>query len=155
MQWCGGIETRNQRLNTLTTNLKEQSMNRIVHFEIHSEQPQRAIDFYTGVFGWRFQSWGPPETEYWIITTGSEAEPGINGGLLRRRGPAPGPTQPVNAFPCTVSVSSVDEMVQRIESHGGSVAAPKMSVNGVGWLAYCKDVDGNIIGLMQTDPAAR
>ena len=31
---------------------------------------------------------------------------------------------------------------------------PKMPVPGVGWLAYCKDLDGNAFGIMQSDPAA-
>jgi predicted enzyme related to lactoylglutathione lyase len=29
-----------------------------------------------------------------------------------------------------------------------------MPIPGVGWLAYIKDPDGNIIGLMQPDPKA-
>jgi predicted enzyme related to lactoylglutathione lyase len=31
---------------------------------------------------------------------------------------------------------------------------PKMAVPGVGWLAYEKDPDGNICGIMQADPGA-
>jgi predicted enzyme related to lactoylglutathione lyase len=30
-----------------------------------------------------------------------------------------------------------------------------MPIPGVGWLAYVKDPDGNILGLMQTDPGAK
>jgi hypothetical protein len=33
-------------------------------------------------------------------------------------------------------------------------AVPKMPVPGVGWLAYAKDPDGNIFGMMQTDASA-
>jgi predicted enzyme related to lactoylglutathione lyase len=29
-----------------------------------------------------------------------------------------------------------------------------MPIPGVGWLAYCKDTEGNIFGLMQADPKA-
>ena len=32
--------------------------NRITHFEIQAENPERAIKFYTDVFGWDFQKWG-------------------------------------------------------------------------------------------------
>jgi predicted enzyme related to lactoylglutathione lyase len=32
---------------------------------------------------------------------------------------------------------------------------PKMAVPGVGWLAYAKDTEGNIFGIMQPDTVAR
>ena len=56
---------------------------------------------------------------------------------------------------CTVDVSSVDETVQTVTQHGGNVAVPKMAVPGVGWLAYCKDTEGNLFGLMASDPDAK
>lgn len=31
---------------------------------------------------------------------------------------------------------------------------PKTAAPGVGWLAYCKDTEGNIFGLMENDPSA-
>jgi predicted enzyme related to lactoylglutathione lyase len=29
-----------------------------------------------------------------------------------------------------------------------------MPIPGVGWLAYCKDTEGNVFGIMQDDPQA-
>ena len=55
---------------------------------------------------------------------------------------------------CTVDVDDVDAFVAKAEAEGGSVALPKMAIPGVGWLAYVKDNDGNILGLMQADQAA-
>lgn len=122
-------------------------MNRPIHFEIPSQNPERAIAFYQKVFGWKFQKWDGPML-YWMITTGDAGEPGINGGLLPRRDPAQ---------PCvnTIGVANVDEMVAAVESNGGKCILPKMAVPMVGWLAYCKDVDGNMFGLMQNDPSAK
>ena len=57
-------------------------MPRVVHFEIHAENPDRAIAFYQTVFGWQFQKWAGP-MDYWLIKTGSDEERGINGGLIR------------------------------------------------------------------------
>jgi predicted enzyme related to lactoylglutathione lyase len=37
----------------------------------------------------------------------------------------------------------------------GSISGPKMPISGIGWLAYCKDTEGNILGLMQNDPTAK
>ncbi len=32
---------------------------------------------------------------------------------------------------------------------------PKMPIPNVGWLAYAKDTEGNIFGMMQNDPGAK
>lgn len=42
-------------------------MNRVVHFEIHAEDPARASKFYTNVFGWEITQWG--EMQYWMVMT--------------------------------------------------------------------------------------
>ncbi len=88
------------------------------------------------------------------MTTGPEGERGCDGGTLFRRGPAPAEGQAVNAYVCTIGVSSVDEYVAKALAIGGVIALPKMPVKGVGWLACCKDPEGNIFGMMQTDPNA-
>lgn len=135
-------------------------MNRVVHFEIHAADPERAARFYSDVFGWTIQEWKipgvelPNEHRYWLVTTGPEGERGINGGIMFRRGPAPTEGQAVNAYVCTMSVTSVDDSVAKSLAAGASVALPKMAVKNVGWLAYCKDTEGNIYGMMQEDPSA-
>lgn len=126
-------------------------MARVVHFEIHAEHPQRAIDFYSKLFGWSFNSWGGQE--YWLITTGPQEQPGIDGGLVRREGAIDG--QAVIAYVCTMDVDSLDAYVKNAAALGGSIAVPKMAVPGVGWLAYCKDTEGNIFGMMQADASAK
>ena len=135
-------------------------MNRVIHFEIHAADPERAAQFYRDVFGWDIKEWVvpgvemPKENRYWLVTTGSAGEPGINGGLLFRRGAAPVEGQAVNAYVCTVGVASVDESVRKAVGAGASVALPKMPIKGVGWLAYCKDTEGNLFGMMQDDQSA-
>jgi predicted enzyme related to lactoylglutathione lyase len=127
---------------------------RPIHFEIHASDPERVQAFYRTLFGWQFQAWNGP-VEYWVITTGEAAQPGINGGMVRRRGPAPAEGQAVNAFVCTVDVADLDATLRTLPGAGGTLALPKMAVPGVGWLAYAKDPDGNLCGLMQADSAAR
>jgi hypothetical protein len=126
-------------------------MLRVIHFEIHASEPERAVRFYQGLFGWEFQKWEGP-VPYWLIKTGPDAQPGIDGGLLPRRCPLDG--QAVIAYVCTVDVPSADEYLQKALAAGGSLAQPKMPVPGVGWLAYAKDTEGNVFGMMQQDPAA-
>jgi len=128
-------------------------MPRPVHFEIHAANPERAMRFYGALFGWQFAPWGG--AAYWLVKTGEAGEPGIDGGLVQRRGPPPADSQPVNAFPCTVAVHSVDEMLARVLTLGGTIAAPRMALPSLGWLAYARDTEGNLFGLHQRDPSAR
>ena len=126
-------------------------MPRVVHFEIHADDPRRAVTFYQDIFGWQINKWEGPE-DYWLVTTGPDNEPGINGAILRRRGPVNGDA--VIAYVCTIDVPSVDDVIAKITARGGTIALPKMGVPHVGWLAYAKDTEGNIFGVMQSDPSA-
>jgi predicted enzyme related to lactoylglutathione lyase len=125
-----------------------------MHFEIQASNPQALIDFYSGLFGWSFNKW--EGGDYWLIHTGPDDQPGINGGLLPRRGPPPENMAAVNAFVITVDVDNLDAQLAKVESTGGGavVCVPKMAVHGIGWLAYVKDPDGNIFGMMQADTSA-
>jgi uncharacterized protein len=128
-------------------------MARPMHFEIQADVPERAIAFYTELFSWTFSQWaGQP---YWLIKTGEAGERGIDGGLMPRPGPGPADGQAVNAFVCTIGGVMVDETWTRALALGGSPALPKMAIPGIGWLAYLKDTEGNIFGVMQEDPSAK
>lgn len=127
-------------------------MPRVVHFEIHAGDPDRAVNFYQNLFGWTFQKWEGP-MPYWLVTTGPDDQPGINGGLLPRQGEIDG--QAVIAYVCTVDVDDVDASQEKAVANGGQVVVPKMPIPGMGWLVYCKDTEGNIFGMMQGDPNAQ
>lgn len=128
-------------------------MSRPIHFEIHADNPERAAKFYEQLFGWSITKWSGP-IEYWIVVTGPESAPGINGGMVRRNGAAPAEMAAVNGYVCTIGVANVDDLVSRIPAAGGQIAVPKMPVPGIGWLAYGKDTEGNIFGILQPEPAA-
>ena len=129
-------------------------MSRVTHFEIHAEDTARAMKFYESIFGWKFQKWDGP-WEYFLIMTGDKKDSGIDGGLIKRRGSGPSEEQEVNAYVCTIGVDSVDDYVKKVEQNSGKVVVPKMPIQGVGYLAYCKDTEGNIFGIMQNDPSAK
>jgi predicted enzyme related to lactoylglutathione lyase len=129
-------------------------MPRVVHFEVHAADCAKAAKFYSALFGWTITKWDGP-VEYWLIKTGEDGTRGINGGMVPRKGPAPTEGQCVNAYVCTVDVPNLDEYVAKATKLGATTALPKMPIPGVGWLAYVKDVDGNILGMMQNDPAAK
>ena len=121
-------------------------MPRVVHFEIQADDPERANAFYQKVFGWQAIKWSGGAEDYWLLQTGPDDQPGINGGLLRRKG--------MVGYVNTVKVESVDDTLRAVQTEGGTVVVPKMAVPHVGWLAYCKDTEDNIFGIMQDDPAA-
>jgi predicted enzyme related to lactoylglutathione lyase len=122
-------------------------MPRVVHFEIPAEDPARAVEFYTKVFGWKITKWDGP-MEYWLVMTSEEGEPGIDGGIMKRE-------DPNQTAANTIGVPSVDEYVSRIEANGGKVVMPKTAVPGVGYLAYCVDTEGITFGIMEEDRSAK
>ena len=127
-------------------------MPRPIHFEIHAEDTQRAITFYSTLFGWEFSQWGTEP--YWLVKTGAAAEPGIEGGLVPRHGPGPADMAAVNAFVCTIGVDDLEAMTARLIAAGGRIALPKMPIPTIGWLAYGKDTEGNLFGMLQPDAKA-
>ncbi len=121
-------------------------MNRVVHFELGTVDPARAVAFYRNVFGWEAQKWGAEE--YWLMKTGTSPQPGIDGAILRNKDSQP---RTVNS----IQVTSIEEYTAKIEEHGGHVVVPKMTIPTVGYIAYCKDTEGNIFGIYQPDHSAQ
>jgi predicted enzyme related to lactoylglutathione lyase len=121
-------------------------MPRVTHFELIADKPEKLIKFYNSIFGWEFQKWDGP-MEYWMIKTGEEGTPGIDGGLGIRNPMA----MPHN----TMDVPNLDEFIGKVTKLGGKIIVPKMAVPGVGWLAYFEDPQGNRFGMMQDDPEAK
>jgi predicted enzyme related to lactoylglutathione lyase len=127
-------------------------MPRVIHFEIHADDPGRAAKFYGEVFGWKIEKWQGP-MDYWLVTTGKD-EPGIDGAIMKREQPLRG-GDGVVAYICTVGVKPIATYIEKIKSLGGEIVVPKRPVPGVGWFAQCNDTEGNIFGLMEDDPNAK
>jgi len=122
-------------------------MGKVVHFEIPADNLARAKKFYSTVFGWSLDEF--PDMEYTIARTvesdqnGMPKEPGaINGGMLQRQ-------DPVKAPVITISVDNMDQAAATIEKNGGKMIRPKMAVGDMGFAAYFKDTEGNVVGLWQ------
>jgi uncharacterized protein len=122
-------------------------MSRVIHFEIPAAEPERAAAFYGKAFGWKFDKW-PGPMEYWMVVTGKEGEPGINGGMMKKPG---GITSTTN----TIGVDSVDGAIDAVVKAGGKNIMPKTPIPTVGYFAYCEDTEGNVFGVMQADPNAK
>jgi predicted enzyme related to lactoylglutathione lyase len=118
-------------------------MLRVSHFELPADNPEGLVAFYESVFGWTVRKWHGP-MEYWLVMTGPEDQPGIDGGIARR---GKGDAGTINS----VDVPSVDEYIEKITAAGGKVITPKTAIPGVGYLAYCKDPEGNTFCIMEED----
>jgi predicted enzyme related to lactoylglutathione lyase len=126
----------------------------VVHFEIHATEPDRLIDFYSQLLGWRFSRYG--DQAYWTIETGAGSignvagEPGhgINGGLTQREGPRPEIGAPVNGCNIVVGVDDVDDRMRRGVELGGTEALAATDWPGIGRGGYLLDPDGNVFGLI-------
>ena len=120
-------------------------MSRVIHFEIPSDDPEKAQRFYSKVFGWQMTQWS--DQPYWLCSTGDKSKPGIDGAIIKKRGPD-------HPLVNTIEVTNLDETIKTIEESGGIVVVARMPIPGIGWLAFFKDTDGNIMGIMEADTAA-
>lgn len=134
-------------------------MNRVVHFEIHAEDMERAKKFYSSVFGWEMQQMGGEYGNYVVLMTGPGPESigkpltvetiGINGGMMKANAPRPPKGVGPNSFVSIIGVTNIDQMMQKIEAAGGVPHTDKMDVPSVGQLRYYEDTEGNLFGIIQ------
>lgn len=119
----------------------------IVHFDVPSEDIERAKKFYSVLLGWKFESY--PGMEYNLITTTNlDGTPGVGGGLGKRMEPS---QRMMNYF----GVPDIDAAMKKVASLGGRVCSPKMAVSGRGYLANCLDTEGNAFGLWEENADAK
>jgi predicted enzyme related to lactoylglutathione lyase len=125
--------------------------NQVIHFEIMADDPERAAAFYSSVFGWDIKKWDQSDLgmDYWMVMAKPQdsKEPGINGGLLKRNGPAPADGSSANAYVCSVIVDDYDAIAAKVEANGGVCQVPKYDLAGMAWQGYYKDTEGNIFGI--------
>ncbi|WP_284980263.1 VOC family protein [Arthrobacter sp. fls2-241-R2A-200] len=125
----------------------------IVHFEIPTENTERANTFYQSAFGWNLSPMQGMEYTIAMTTpsdekTGMPTQPGaINGALFPR-------TDNLKTPILTIDVDDVDAALGQVERSGGSVVQGKETIPGMGYYAYFKDTEGNILGVWQSDESA-
>ena len=124
-------------------------MQRVVHFEIYTDDPEAVRPFYQDVFGWTFKKFeGSP-----VDKLAGDDGRGHGCGNQWRAPAATRGQQPSTMN--TVAVPSLDETTKKIEEGGGKICVPKMAIPKMGWLAYAEDPQGNVFGLMEPDTNAK
>ena len=124
--------------------------NNVLHFAIHADDLDRARQFYQGVFGWRFEAWGPPD--FFRIHTGTPEDPGIEGALEKRHAPLEGKGS--TGFTCTISVPDLAETQAAVEERGGKIVFPEYEIPTVGRIFQFEDTENNIVSVMQYEAQA-
>jgi len=127
-------------------------MARVVEFELKAVVPERAIAFHESCFGWHFEA-REGSKDCWIITTGKDTEPGMNGQLIKL--PPPKDYDAVVVHICTIEVASIGEAESAVAENGGTIIIPRTTIPGEGWQFCARDTEGNILKVTQSDPAAK
>jgi predicted enzyme related to lactoylglutathione lyase len=119
----------------------------VVHFEVIGNDPQKLRDYYTGLFGWEFQTPSAVAQEVsepggygFLDLVTSEDGTGIRGGV----GGGPGYKSHAVFY---VGVPNVEAALQQAESLGGiRVMGPATSPNGL-VVGHFTDPEGTLIGV--------
>jgi predicted enzyme related to lactoylglutathione lyase len=114
----------------------------MVHLEIPAGDTAKAREFWSGLFGWEFQTWEGSPSEY-LTTQFSDGQGGAIYG-------ADGDERGARVY---FDVDDIQAGSARVRELGGEAGDP-MPVPSLGWFSTCKDVEGNAFGLWQTDPNA-
>ena len=121
---------------------------KVVHFEIPADDEDRARSFYAAAFGWTMTPM--PEMSYTMVETGPSdprtgpTEPGyINGGMMHREGDFRAPN-------LVIDVGDIEAALRDVEAAGGSTVSGRQPVGEMGFAAYVKDTEGNLVGLWET-----
>ncbi|HEX9269500.1 MAG TPA: VOC family protein [Candidatus Limnocylindria bacterium] len=122
-------------------------MGRVTHFEITADDPDRAAAFYKKAFGWEFNDYGGP-FKYLLATTGKKDEVGIDGAVMGR-------SDHKQAVINTIGVDKWETGAQAVKDAGGEVITAKDAVPGQGYFAYCRDTEGNVFGIFESDEKAK
>lgn len=114
-------------------------MGRVVLFELSSQDPERAANFYSSVFGWKIgeSNWG-----YHPVTTGGNDKTGIDGGI------ALGPSDFPHGTRIQIEVDNIDDAISKSKELGAQVVRDKMEFDDF-YLAYLVDPVGLGFGLIQ------
>jgi predicted enzyme related to lactoylglutathione lyase len=114
-------------------------MARVVSFELSSQDPKKAVEFYSNVFNWKVEA---AQYDYWPVTTGDDRHPGINGGISL------GPIDYPQGTRIQIEVESIDDTIKKALESGAELVRGKMEFDQF-YLAYLEDPTGLGFGLIQ------
>ncbi len=112
--------------------------NPLCHFELMTNDTDKAKAFYGAVFDWKFDDQTMPG--YTLIETGQDP----SGGVFPKPDEAPHPC--LNVY---FTVSDIDATLAKVSEHGGKTLVPKTAIPNVGNFAMFIDPEEIVVGLLQ------
>ncbi len=122
------------------------AMRSIVYMEIPATDREKAASFYSELFGWGFEHFGPP-MNYTTFTLGNEK---LLGGF-----PNVDETMKVDDVLIYVGSDDIPGDLKEIVKKGGKVLREETEVPGYGSFAFFADPTGNRIGLWKNAPSGQ
>jgi predicted enzyme related to lactoylglutathione lyase len=116
--------------------------NPIVHFELWSNDPKAATEFYSQVFGWKINY--TPELTYWLVDTKGDSSEGINGGMFNS---AEAQLPAKLAF--YIQVEDISESLEAAKAKGATLLIGPNEIPGTGHTAILVDPEERAFGLFQ------
>lgn len=117
-------------------------MSTIVHFELLNENRDLLKDFYSKIFDWKYETLQPVSYDL-IFTKENPNDPGINGGFQEDNSMN-------QKIILTIDVEDIESVITDIKLRGGHIITDIQEMPGIGRLAYFKDPEGTIMGIMQS-----
>jgi uncharacterized protein len=106
--------------------------------QLNTPDTERATEFYSGLFGWRFEAVEGSPVPYWGIYLGDH----LNAGMMPLPPDQPAPPHWLVYF----GIDDVDAAVDKIGAAGGAILVPKSPVPG-GEIVVAQDAQGAIFGM--------
>jgi predicted enzyme related to lactoylglutathione lyase len=105
--------------------------------------PEAATAFYSGLFGWEFESMMPPDApgQYFVARK--------NGGDVAAVGSIPEAMPQMAMWNTYIWVDSADETAAKVSDAGGTVVMEPFDIPGSGRMAVCTDPEGAVFCLWQ------
>jgi uncharacterized protein len=107
--------------------------------------PESAVDFYRGLFGWEFEDVMPPDSpgKYFIAR--------IRGGDVAAVGSIPEGAPPQAMWNTYIWVDSADGAAAKVREAGGQVVMEPFDVMTAGRMAVCADPEGAVFCVWQAN----
>ncbi|MEU8527562.1 VOC family protein [Streptomyces sp. NPDC048629] len=122
--------------------------NTLLWVELHVPDPQAALSFYRGLFGWRWSEMAAPGMTYRVISTAEgDQEDTSFGGAAELQGEGMKPSW-IPYF----TVMDPDRTAEAVQGNGGTVLMPAADVPEVGRIAWFADPFGAPFAVLKPDP---
>ncbi len=115
--------------------MSRNSLNNINYFELPDDETNQLKEFYTSLFGWKFEK-GKENEDYWYTKN-----TGIKGAILKRR-------DNIQNATFYIEVCSIGECISKAKNGGAKILVEKQEISE-GYYALLEDPQGCMVGIWE------